>query len=148
MATIDDDALIRASACRQVRMLQELHGPLTAQHLRAGFMHGGERLPLINPQRGIFKPQRMRYLLSIRTVYPRAGARIWYDDQRRVHQQVYEAEEAVDYAFMGTDPNAADNQWLKQACDTQTPSSTFWGCHPGTTRPCCQRSSAAGTRHA
>jgi putative restriction endonuclease len=29
-----------------------------------GFVFDGERIPLINPQRGIFKPQQMRFLLS------------------------------------------------------------------------------------
>jgi putative restriction endonuclease len=27
--------------------------------------------------------------MSIRTVVPRRGARVWYDDQRRVHQQIF-----------------------------------------------------------
>lgn len=67
----------------------------------------------MNPQRAIFKPQQLRLLLSIRTVFPRSGGRIWYDDQREVHRQTFEGEEAVDYAFMGTDPNAADNRWLQ-----------------------------------
>jgi len=44
----------------------------------------------------------MRYLLSIKTVFPRPGARIWYDDQREVHRQIFESEEAVDYAFTAT----------------------------------------------
>jgi hypothetical protein len=31
-------------------------------------------MPLsVNPQRGIFKPQQMRFLLSIKTVFPKAG---------------------------------------------------------------------------
>ncbi len=32
----------------------------------------------------------------------RPGARIWYDDQREVHRQIFESEEAVDYAFTAT----------------------------------------------
>jgi len=34
-------------------------------------------MPLINPQRGIFKPRQTSWLLSIRTVFPRSGARVW-----------------------------------------------------------------------
>jgi putative restriction endonuclease len=64
----------------------------------------GERLPLINPQRGIFKPRQMGWLLSIRTVFPRSGARVWYDDQREAHRQIYVGDETTEYAFMGLIP--------------------------------------------
>jgi putative restriction endonuclease len=36
-----------------------------ATELEPGFIFNGERIPLINPPRGIFKPQQMRFLLSI-----------------------------------------------------------------------------------
>lgn len=104
---------------------------LTSADLWAGFHVQGARLPLINPQRGIFKPQRMQYLLSIRTVFPKPGARVWYDDQRSVHGQTYQGEEQVDYAFMGTDPNAADNRWLREAMESRTPIIYFLGVAPG-----------------
>lgn len=43
----------------------------------------------------------MKRLLSVRTVYPRTGARAWYDDQRTVHTQIERGYELIDYAFMG-----------------------------------------------
>jgi hypothetical protein len=86
---------------------------------------------LINPQRGIFKPKQMRFLLSIKTVFPRSGARVWYDDQREVHRQIFEGDESVDYAFMGTNPDAADNRWLRQAMENQVPLIYFLGIAPG-----------------
>lgn len=104
---------------------------LDADDLAAGFLFQGERIPLVNPQRRIFKPRVMRFLLSIRTVFPRTGARVWYDDQRRVHEQIYSGEELIDYAFMGTDPNAADNRWLKEAMEAQVPVIYFLGIAPG-----------------
>jgi putative restriction endonuclease len=104
---------------------------LDADDLAAGFLFQGERIPLVNPQRGIFKPRVMRFLLSIRTVFPRTGARVWYDDQRRVHEQIYSGEELIDYAFMGTDPNAADNRWPKEAMEAQVPVIYFLGIAPG-----------------
>ena len=94
-----DDAALRIAAFREVRRLADVNGDLTSRELRAGFQFEGERIPLINPQRGIFKPAQMRFLLSIRTGYPRPGARVWYDDQRNAHRQIYEGDEAVDYAF-------------------------------------------------
>ena len=43
----------------------------------------------------------MRFLLSIKTVFPKPGGKIWYDDQREVHRQIFEGDETIDYAFMG-----------------------------------------------
>jgi putative restriction endonuclease len=94
-----------AASRRNVRALQERHDALTVEHLTAGFQYQGRRIPFVNPQRGIFKPRRMRYLLSVRAGYPRPGRHIWYDDQREVHRLLFEAEDgAVDYTFMGRTP--------------------------------------------
>ena len=130
MSSGDLDTLMRLAAFDHVRELSELHDRLTSKDLRGGFTFDGERIPLINPQRGIFKPRRMRYLLSIRTVIPSPGARVWYDDQREVHRQIFESDEAVDYAFMGQDPDAADNRWLREACERQIPVIYFLGVAP------------------
>ncbi len=126
----DDDAL-RNAAFHEVKRLADVNGDLTSRDLRAGFRFDGRRIPLINPQRGIFKPTDMRYLLSIRTVYPRPGARVWYDDQRQVHRQIYEGEEAVDYAFMGQNTDAAENRWLREAMQNGVPFIYFLGIAPG-----------------
>lgn len=73
----------------------------------------------------------MRFLLSIKTVFPRPGNRVWYDDQREVHQQIFDGDEVVDYAFMGDNPNAADNRWLRDVFDNQIPIIYFLGIAPG-----------------
>jgi putative restriction endonuclease len=104
---------------------------LSSEQLAEGFMFVGERVPLVNPQRGIFKPRSMEHLLSIRTVFPRSGARVWYDDQRVVHEQVARGAELIDYAFMGSDPDAADNRWLRRAHEDQVPVIYFLGVAPG-----------------
>src|SRR5882672_5960238 len=113
------DEMIRAAAFEHVRRLSETHDNLTATELKPGFSVLGERIPLINPQRGIFKPKEMRFLLSIRTVFPTPGRKVWYDDQREVHRQIFQADETVDYAFMGQDSDAADNRWLREAYENQ-----------------------------
>ena len=115
LADVDRDTPLRLAAFEHVRRLGETHDHLTATELKPGFAFEGERFPLMNPQRGIFKPQQMRFLLSIKTVFPRPGTRVWYDDQREVHRQIFEADETIDYAFMGQDPGAADNRWLREA---------------------------------
>jgi putative restriction endonuclease len=131
MPTYEDDQALRRAAFDHVRRLTDIRGDLTSADLRTGFQFRGERVPIINPQRGIFKPQRMQYLLSIRTVFPRSGARVWYDDQRQVHRQIYEGVDAVEYAFMGHDSEAADNRWLREALDAGIPIIYFLGVAPG-----------------
>jgi putative restriction endonuclease len=125
------DARLRAAAFEHVSRLSAVRGELTSEDLKAGFFVDGERVPLINPQRGIFKPQRMTHLLSIRTVIPRRGARVWYDDQLNVHRQIYEGQEGVEYAFMGQDPDAAENRWLREAFERSIPVIYFLGVAPG-----------------
>lgn len=78
----------------------------------------------------------MRHLLSIRTVYPTPGRRIWYDDQKQVHRQIYEGEDAVDYVFMGDNPDAADNRWLREAMESRVPVIYFLGVAPDLYQAC------------
>jgi putative restriction endonuclease len=130
-AEYPDDAILRVAAFDHVRQLAETHNCLTAAELNPGFVVRGERIPLVNPQRGIFKPRQMRCLLSIKTVFPKPGGKVWYDDQRDVHRQIYEGDDVVDYAFMGQNPDAADNQWLREVCENQIPIIYFLGIAPG-----------------
>jgi putative restriction endonuclease len=73
----------------------------------------------------------MRFLLSIKTVFPKPGGKVWYDDQREVHRQIFEGDETIDYAFMGQDPDAADNRWLREAFENRIPIIYFLGIAPG-----------------
>lgn len=123
------ESRIRLAAVEHVKRASS-GGVVTGNDLRAGFFVDGVRVPLINPQRGIFKPSSMQHLLSVRTVFPRSGARVWYDDQRTVHTQIERGDDLVDYAFMGDDPNAADNRWLREAHDAQIPILYFLGVAP------------------
>ena len=131
LSKIDYDAAMRQAAFDHVRRLIEIHAHLTAMELSPGFVFQDQRVPLINPQRGIFKPKQLKYLLSIKTVFPKPGGRVWYDDQRDLHRQIFEGEEAVDYAFMGENPDAADNRWLREAMENQIPVIYFLGIAPG-----------------
>jgi putative restriction endonuclease len=131
MGDANQDMLIRLAAFEHVRKLQEVHDHLTAKELKPGFVFDGERIPLINPQRGIFKPQQMQFLPSIKTVFPKPGGKVWYDDQREVHRQIFEGDETIDYAFMGKDPDAADNRWLWEAYENRIPIIYFLGIAPG-----------------
>lgn len=67
------DTLMRMVAFEHVRRLGEVHDHLTAAELKPGFVFQGERIPLVNPQRGIFKPRQFRFVLSIKTGLPKPG---------------------------------------------------------------------------
>ena len=131
MTDDDLDTPMRMAAFEHVRRLGEIHDNLTANELKPGFVFQGERIPLINPQRGIFKPKQMRFLLSIKTVFPKPGGKVWYDDQREAHRQIFEGDETIDYAFMGGNPDAADNRWLREAFENRIPIIYFLGIAPG-----------------
>jgi putative restriction endonuclease len=73
----------------------------------------------------------MRFLLSVNTLFPKTGNRVWYDDQREVHRQIFDGDQMVDYAFMGENPDAPDNRWLKEAFENQVPIIYFLGIAPG-----------------
>ncbi len=105
MVDAAQDIPIRLAAVEHLERLSA-GATLTADDLKAGFTFQGARIPLVNPQRGIFKPASMRHLLSVRTVFPKPGGKVWYDDQRDVHRQIFDGDESVDYAFMGRDPDA------------------------------------------
>jgi len=134
---IDQDTAIRMAAFQHLRSLSEVRTHLTAADLKAGFLYNGERIPFVNQQRGIFKPRKMRFLLSIRTVFPKRGGKVWYDDQRHVHSQIFEGDETVNYAFMGQNPDAADNRWLREAFENQIPLIYFLGIAPARYHPIC-----------
>src|SRR5437879_4983027 len=90
----------------------------------------------------------MAHLLSIKTVFPRRGARVWYDDQREAHRQIYEGDDVVDYEFMGTDPNSPDNRWLQDAMQRQVPSSNSSALRPVGISPSSRPLSQDGTPEA
>ena len=131
---------------KDVKRLDTLKGGvIDSADLAGGFEFGGERIPLINPQRGIFKPRQMEHLLSIETVFPRRGARVWYDDQREAHRQIYAGDDVVDYQFMGTAPNSPHNRWLLDAMRGRFRSSISSARRPVGISPSSRHSSWAGT---
>src|SRR5437763_1579611 len=133
------------AAFEHVRRLCEVHDHLTAPELKPGFLFGGERFPLMNPQRGIFKPQQMRFWLSIKTVFPKPGGKVWYDDQREVHRQIFEGDETVDYAFMGQDPTRPTIDGFARHSSTGYRSSISSASRPDATKQCCRPSFPGGT---
>ena len=80
--SIDPDAAVRAAAFAELERLVLTHGPrLPWRLIDRGFGFAGQRIRFAGRATGIFKPRQMSAALSIRTVAPRAGRRVWYRDQ-------------------------------------------------------------------
>lgn len=84
---------------------------------------------------GIFKPKQMEPLLSIRTVVPRKGRRLWYDDQLQVQKNIFRVLEFFEYSLMKGGLMAAGNRWIVKARKQQIPIIYFLGIAPGIYEP-------------
>ena len=122
---------MRMAAFEHVRKLSTIYTHLPSTEIRKGFVFEGKRFPLRNPQRGIFKPKEMKFLLSIQTVFPRVGGRIRYEDQIDAHRKLFSSAESIHYDFMGDNPDAAENRWLREAYENRIPIIYFLGIAPG-----------------
>lgn len=88
------------------------------------FGFAGKRIPLVDPQQGIRKPQGMSAALSILTAYTRPGRRAPYDD-------LPGDDGMMRYKWRGVDPNHADNRALREAWRRSLPLIWFFGAAPG-----------------
>jgi putative restriction endonuclease len=92
--------------------------------LQRGFPFGGNRVPFLNRQKGIYRSaaQTGPGALSIQT-----SAKSPYDDEI--------AEDGFIYAYRAGDINQSDNRALRAACDLQVPIVYFIGTRPGWYKP-------------
>lgn len=130
----NDDAW-RATAFQHVSRLLAGGTVLSREAINTPFFLRGERATLVDPQRGIHKPRAMAHLLSVTTVVPRRGRRVWYADQTSAHRDIYSAEAGVTYSFMGDDPEVPQNRWLREAAELRLPIIYFLGIKPGLYQP-------------
>ena len=86
--------------------------------LEKGFIYSGERIPLVSPQ-GIFKPKRLRLVLSITTT-PKGP----YVDS-------FSEEGYLVYKYRGTNPDNWDNVALRNTFRRNRPLIYFHGIVPG-----------------
>ena len=130
MAEPELDRQIRHKAIAWVQALHKRDGTIAWGQIEEGFQFRGERIRLATKARGIFKPRQMTTLLSIKTVVPRAGRRVWYHDQS-IDQAVFGQREHFEYSFMKRGARSAQvNELLVQACKLRVPIVYFVGVAP------------------
>lgn len=127
----DLDSRMRLAAFERIRHLEAIHDHIPWAKIDKGFSFEGSKISLASRPRGIFKPKEMEFLLSIRTVIPRTGRSVWYEDQIDVHRKFFENTESVDYDFMDGNVDAAPNRWLREACEKRIPIIYLLGIAPG-----------------
>lgn len=100
---------------------QRAHGVEYWRHdTLADFQYAGERIGLLDRQRGIRKPKSMAAALSIRTAYRRAGADRPYEDGVGV-------DGLLRYKWRGEDSEHAENRALRSAMTLNLPLIWFHG---------------------
>lgn len=134
MAGIDPDRQIRSRAITWVLDLHKRSGTLSWGQIKQGFQFQGEQIRLATRARGIFKPKQMKTLLSIKTVIPRTGRKVWYDDQS-IDQAVFGRREHFEYSFMKGSRADQVNALLIQACNLRLPIIYLVGVAPGLYEP-------------
>lgn len=135
MAIDPADAKFREAAFKYLNALLAGRATLSRNEIETPFYVEDQRLTLVDPQRGIHKPHAMRHLLSITTVVPAKGRKVWYVDQTKAHREIYAGETGIRYSFMGSNPDAAQNQSLQDAADNQIPVIYFLGIKPKLYQP-------------
>ena len=81
----DPDWAIRAKAFEVLEHLGlEFNGRIPWDRINAGFEFQGENIKFASRALGIFKSRQMSAALSVKTVVPKAGRNIWYQDQEKV----------------------------------------------------------------
>lgn len=93
--------------------------PVTSSDLR-DFTFRGERLALVDAQRGIRKPAVLDAALSIRTVYTPEG-------RQRPYEDAPGPDGMLRYKWRGDDPAHAENRALRRAMERGLPLVWFFG---------------------
>jgi putative restriction endonuclease len=113
MPVLDDDE-VRAAALAKVQQLRELYGGrIPRSGLMEGITLGGQRIPLWNYQKGIFKPAatgRDGAALSVQT-----SVESPYEDEHDLEAG------RITYKYRGNDPSHSDNMALRRAMERQLP---------------------------
>jgi putative restriction endonuclease len=118
-----DDLAFRESVFAWLRARLLVNDTFTRQDLSA-FEFGGHTHRLVGPQTGIWRVRSLSdAAISIVTAFVPPGAKRPYDDQA----DEVGADGLLRYKWRGTDPNTADNVWLRTAMRRQLPLVWFIG---------------------
>lgn len=122
------DDQIRAAAIAYVQERARAAGGVVSRADLEAFTFRGQRLPLIERQRGIRKVAGLDAALTILTAYAP-------DPERRPYDDGVGPDGYLRYRWRGTDPEAFDNRALRAAMVEGRPLIWLWGVAPATFHP-------------
>ena len=122
------DAGLRGAAFAHLGSVQRRTGGPVRFDDVANFEFEGQRIALMDRQRGIRKPRFIDAALSFRTVHANRPDQRPYDDSPG-------PDGYLRYKWRGTDPAHAENQALRRACERELPLIWFQGIESGTYLP-------------
>ena len=127
--SLDLDWRLRLAAFDALRAMRDAGGGVVRlAHLERGFMFDGERIPLINARRGIWRPRQLGSdgaALSVVTTPPKRGKAAPYDDQ------VGSDDGWFVYRYEGDDPNLWTNRAVRRAMELRRPLVYLYGLEAG-----------------
>ncbi|MEZ0115135.1 putative restriction endonuclease [Catenulispora sp. EB89] len=94
--------------------------PVVAREELAEFVFEGERIPLVDPSRGIRRPAVLRGALSIMTTYSPNEASAPYED-------LFGTDGFLRYKYRGTDAMQGDNRAVREAMASRLPMIWLYG---------------------
>ena len=118
------DERVRSSALAFLRTVHDRTGGPVRREDVANFRVDGQRIALMDPQRGIRKPKQLDAALSIRTVFS-------LDPRRRPYADEQGADGYLRYKWRGTDANHPENVALRRAMRANLPLIWFRGIDTG-----------------
>ncbi|WP_370890131.1 HNH endonuclease [Janibacter sp. GXQ6167] len=121
---LDDDAELRRAAMDWLAARTSDGQETIDRQTLSDFEFRGQRIPLVDPQRGIRKPAHLESALSIVTTYRPDGAARPYEDGLR-------PDGCITYKWRGTDPFHPENRALRRAMELHQPLIWFMGVGPG-----------------
>ncbi len=124
MITSEFDVQLREAAMRWLDARGAHEGSLVRHDELAGFEFSGQRISLMDRQRGIRKPAALTAALSIRTVFTSPGAEPPYQDTEG-------PDGLLRYKYRGTDPQHPENVALRRALELGLPLIWFFGVGQG-----------------
>lgn len=115
---VEFELSVRAAVFRWLEQLKLKNGgPIPFAQL-TNFIFEGNRIAILDPQRGIHKPAQLGSALCIKTVYKRPGEVQPYEDELDGNGRI------LRYKYRGEDPLHNDNVALRKAMEQKLP--LFW----------------------
>ena len=132
----DPDQYLRARAFLAIEQLaRDYAGRVPWDKIHAGFPAEGEIVHFANRAKGIFKPKQMSAALSIKTVVPRSGRALWYQDQELESDRFEPQTGLLRYDVARGGPDEPTNRSLRLAMERGASLIYFMGVAPAVYEP-------------